>query len=327
MPVSALAPFVDKMRGKRIAVVGDIMLDEYLRGSVERISPEAPVPVVNFRSREVRLGGAANVALNLAALDIEALIFGVSGADESAALLHDLLRLAEIENQGIIADNSRPTTRKTRILADNHHLTRIDHEDSSTIAADLAAQILAKLAEQCDSIDAIILQDYNKGVLSEALIRGIIAHALEAKCPVTVDPKRDNFFSFQGASVFKPNLREAETALGYSLRNDDALQRGGHELRQRLQCQAVLITRGSEGMSLFADSDLHVPTQARLVSEVSGAGDTVIATLTAAIAAGADLPDAARLANIAAGFVVEQVGIVPVSSSELRQRIASSDVD
>ncbi len=298
----------------RIVVVGDLMLDRYIWGKVDRISPEAPVPVIEVTEDAERPGGAGNVVLNLLTLGAKCTPIGIVGNDRLALGLLDLLESSGASLDGIVQTDERPTTVKTRIIAGQQHLVRVDRETAEDISTDVENRILEQYKRVLDDADAVILQDYNKGVLTKNVIRGTIDIARERNIPITVDPKKQNFFEFWGATLFKPNVREASRALNRPIVSDSDVERAGSELLARLQSEAVLITRGSHGMSLFSmgRSPVHIPTRAVKISDVSGAGDTVISTLTLGIAAGLKREEAAMLANQAAGYVVGQVGVVPV---------------
>jgi D-glycero-beta-D-manno-heptose-7-phosphate kinase len=308
---------------KRIAVIGDLMLDRYCWGKVARISPEAPVPVLEMDSEATRLGGAANVAHNIASLGGIPLMIGIVGQDDSGALLREIAKEAGFSTEGILDDPSRPTTSKTRVIAHNQHVIRVDRESKSDVDESIIASILETLEDQISSLDAIIMEDYNKGVIVKPLINKVINLARKHDVMITVDPKFNNFFEYRGVTVFKPNRKEAEEALGIRLKSDAEVNAAGRELLKRLDSDNVLLTLGEEGMSLFSRSGeiLKVPTKARTVSDVSGAGDTVISTLTMALAGGATMLEAATLANYAGGVVCEEVGIVPISIPELRNVI------
>ena len=316
-----LLKIVKNISGHRICIIGDLMIDEYWIGGVKRISPEAPVPVVDIKKRELRLGGAANVAFNISALGGKQFLIGTVGDDQMGERLKQLLQAKGMSDEGIIVDPDRPTTRKTRIVAENQHITRVDHEDSSPVSDMISDMVLKLLKEKVADFNAVIFQDYNKGMLTESLIERTIGIVRNAGKIISVDPKRQNFFSYKNATVFKPNLKEAEEALGLPLGKKADIEKNGPVLREKLQCNSLLITRGGEGMSLFTDEVYHVPTRAKKVSEVSGAGDTVISTITCALCAGANHQEAAVLANIAAGYVVEEVGIVPISKKVLLSRV------
>jgi rfaE bifunctional protein kinase chain/domain len=313
--------------GKRIAVVGDLMLDRYFWGTVNRISPEAPVPVVEIESESARLGGAANVANNIKSLGGEPLLIGTIGDDNSGAILRELVEQSGFCLDGLIVDSSRPTTVKTRVIAHGQHVVRIDREVRKDITREIQQQILDVLYQNLPSLNGVIIEDYNKGVIVRELIADIVQHAREHNVLVTADPKFNNFFAFKHVTVFKPNRKEVEEALGVRLINDEHVEAAGKEILSRLEAESVLLTRGEKGMSLF-ESDgtvTHVPTKARKVADVSGAGDTVISTLTIALAAGASLREAASLANFAGGVVCGEVGIVPIDLNSLKSAILDDE--
>jgi rfaE bifunctional protein kinase chain/domain len=309
--------------GKRVAVVGDLMLDRYFWGTVSRISPEAPVPVVEVDEESTRLGGAANVANNIASLGGVPVMMGVVGRDIGAEILKKLIAGNGFPTDGIVIDDSRPTTIKTRVIAHGQHVVRIDQEKKADLNAGVQAKIIAGLEKQIESLDGIILEDYNKGVLTKGLIQSVITLAKEHKKTITVDPKFNNFFDYQGVSVFKPNRKEAEEALGHRLYDYRDMEAAALELFTRLNAENVLLTLGEKGMLLLErnGSLAHVETKARNVADVSGAGDTVIATLTMAMVAGASVRESAALANYAGGIVCGEVGIVPIDKSVLIQTI------
>ena len=318
-----LQQLLERCRGKKIAVVGDLMVDRYYWGDVMRISPEAPVPVVEVKSESTRLGGAANVANNIASLGGTPLMIGVVGKDNGGTVLRSLVRDAGFTDRGLIVDPSRPTTVKSRVIAHHQHVVRIDQESKQDVKQEIADQMLEVLRTEGDSLRAIILEDYNKGVVTKTVIHDVIAFARERGIPVAVDPKFNNFFEYQNVTVFKPNRKETEEALGMRLDSPEAIERAGRELMKRLQADHVLLTLGERGMSLFArdGAPLNVPTRARKVADVSGAGDTVIATLTMALAAGTTVQQAASLANYAGGVVCGEVGIVPIDPKALVEAI------
>lgn len=315
------------MHGKRIAVVGDYMLDRYLWGTVTRISPEAPVPIVEIERETDQLGGAANVANNLAALGLAAYPVGVVGEDSSGRRLAGLMRDNGFNTDGVFVDPSRPTTIKTRVIAHDQHVVRTDRESRTDLHADMQERILHYLQELLPALDALVIEDYNKGVIVQPLLSRLIALAKQHDCLITVDPKFSHFFDYRQVSVFKPNRKETEAALGIKLQSAEEVSRAGELLLQKLNAKDILITLGAEGMALFEQNGRqhHIPTRARRVHDVSGAGDTVIATLTAAMAAGADILEAAILANYAAGVVVGEVGAVPIDKQKLAAAIAEHE--
>lgn len=305
--------------GRRLAVVGDAMLDHFVWGSVDRISPEAPVPVVRVREETWKLGGAANVAAGIRALGAEARFFGLCGRDEAAAMLRGLLGERGIAADGLVADAARPTTLKTRIIAHHQQVCRTDREDDGPVdQAGIAA--LVDGLRRGGPFDGIVLSDYGKGVLTEASLPALLGAAREAGVPVVVDPKRGDYAKYRGATSLTPNQREAEQACGHAITGPDDLRRAGRRLLDLTGADAVLITRGEQGMALYEQSgaEHHLPAAATTVYDVTGAGDTVIAVYTACLAAGATHLEAARLANHAAGLAVRELGTAAVTLDQLR---------
>ena len=300
---------------KKIFVIGDLMLDVYIWGKVGRISPEAPVPIVEVQEESYRFGGAANVGMNIKSLGGIPILVGVIGYDREGTVIDALIKENNIERDGVFYDEDRPTTVKTRIIAHNQHVVRIDKEDRSEISSDLENKILQFIQQRKNEIDGIILQDYNKGVLTKSLIKQVIDFASQNNILITVDPKFDNFFEYRNVTVFKPNRKETEDALGFKLDSEERVLEAGQQLKEKLNPEYLLLTRGEKGMTLFSkNGDVHtIPTRARKVADVSGAGDTVIATITMALAAGAEIEEASTIANLAAGLVCEEVGVVPIN--------------
>jgi len=307
------------MKTRKIAVIGDLMVDKYIWGDVLRISPEAPVPVVEVTDESERLGGAANVGLNLVGLGGKSVLIGVCGDDSQAAQMKDIVTRNGMDAGGIVTDKTRRTTVKTRVIAQQQHVVRIDQEHRHHISKAVEKQILDYLTLHIDEIDGIILEDYNKGVLTLGLIKDVISLANQHRKLITVDPKKNHFFDYQNVTLFKPNLKETSEGLNRKLHTDEEVIEAGTELLKKLNAEYVLITRSEKGMSLFKKdgSHHHVPTQALHVADVSGAGDTVIATLTLALAAGASIEEASALANLAGGFVVGEVGILPAKPEQV----------
>lgn len=315
-----LALFSAAFAKARIAVIGDLMLDRYLFGSVTRMSPEAPVPILDIEVTETRLGGAANVGHNIHSLSASPLLVGVVGEDNKGALLRELVEGLGFDSSGIITDPNRPTTIKSRVVAGSQQMLRVDQEKKHPISTDIEDKIIAVIEKNINSLDAIILEDYNKGVLSESLIKRVIAIAKQNNIPTFVDPKFDNFFAYQGVTVFKPNRKEMQDALGYKTKSDAEINKAGIALLEKLGAENVLLTLSEKGMRLFERGNSEpfaIPTMAREVADVSGAGDTVIATLAVACACGATVRQASIMANRAAGFVVEDLGIVPIYKEQL----------
>jgi rfaE bifunctional protein kinase chain/domain len=318
---SRLQTLFENLAGKRVAVVGDLMLDRYFWGSVARISPEAPVPVVEVESESTRLGGAANVANNIASLGGTPVLVGVVGQDDSGRALTSIVAESGFPRDGILIDATRPTTVKTRVIANHQHVVRVDREVKQEIQQGMQAKILDVLKRSSGSLDAIIIEDYNKGVVTKDLIHELVGFSRQHNIIVTVDPKFNNFFEYKQVTVFKPNRKETEEALGVRLNDQASIEKAGRTLIEKLKAENVLLTLGERGMSLFdgSGSSTHIPTAARKVADVSGAGDTVISTLTMALTAGASIKEAAMLANVAGGVVCGEVGIVPISVDALRE--------
>jgi D-glycero-beta-D-manno-heptose-7-phosphate kinase len=305
--------------GKRIAIIGDLMLDGYFWGDVSRVSPEAPVPVVEIDNEFFRFGGSANVALNILRLGGTPFPIGVIGNDSDGKTVLDLMKEANIDSRGIFIDDSRPTTTKTRVIAGTQHVVRIDRESKDYINSKLEEQIINLLNKEVENIDAIILQDYNKGVLTDDIISMIIDLGNKHDKIISVDPKFINFKKFQDVTIFKPNKKETEDILGLRIISDEDISFAGNELLKLLNAKYVLLTLGEKGIALFekGNKEIRIPTKARKVADVSGAGDTVISTITYALTTGATIREAAYIANYAGGLVCEEVGIVPIEHDKL----------
>jgi rfaE bifunctional protein kinase chain/domain len=296
------------------------MLDRYMFGHVSRVSPEAPVPVVDIENEQVRLGGAANVGHNIHGLGATPIMLGVVGDDSSGAMLKGIFADLGFPIEGVIAEAERPTTIKTRVISGSQHMLRIDHETKQDISKSTEDRILATLERETAHLDAVILEDYNKGVITRSLITRVLALCNTKNIPVLVDPKFQNFFEYKNSTVFKPNKKEVEDALGMRLQNDEDVRNAGLKLLDVLKSEYVLLTLGEKGMLLFTKNDaepLGIPTRARKVADVSGAGDTVIATLAVSMACGLTVHEAAIVANRAAGLVIEELGIVPIYQEQL----------
>ena len=323
--MSELRQLVERFAGKHVLVVGDVMIDRYLRGTVTRISPEAPVPVLHYESTDNRLGGAANVALNLRALGAQVHLLSVIGEDENGALLTNLLPRHHLHARCLYASTERQTTVKTRVLAGDQQLLRVDRENTDDLSPAEEAALLDRLHEVLGNqpIDAILLQDYNKGVLTEKVIREVLLESVRRDIPVAVDPKKRHFWSYQRATLFKPNLKEVRESLDQAVHTDLASLRAaaGH-IRKRLRAERVLITLGEGGV--YADSEgagERYPTQPRAIVDVCGAGDSVISVATLCLTVAASDAQIAQLANLAGGQVCESVGVVPVNKARLLEEI------
>lgn len=317
---SDLVRLLERGRGRTVLVVGDLMLDHFLIGRVDRISPEAPVPVVHFDHEEYRLGGAANVAHNVAALGARAIVVGVVGSDEAAARLRDDLARAGIEADGLVADSARCTTRKLRIVTvRNQQVARIDYESDQDLPDGLERELARRIAARASAADAVLISDYQKGTITAAVAEAAIAAAAARGVPSLVDPKVTHIDRYAGATIVTPNHHEAEAVTLMRIRSADDARAAARRFRERARCASVLITRGEHGMWLLApEGEFDLPAEAREVSDVTGAGDTVIAAMALGVAAGGSVADAARLANRAAGLAVSRFGPAAISADDLR---------
>lgn len=308
---------LEKLKGRRVVVVGDVMLDRYLIGDTERLSPEAPVPVVTIRERRTALGGAANVAANVVAIGAQCQLVGVIGDDAEGRSLRQDLAAARIDDRHVLTVQDRPTTSKTRVMARNQQVVRIDEEIDHLLGGPELERLITMLVDALSDADALLIEDYNKGALAPPLIAAALGSARRRGVPVVVDPKFRQFFEYAGATVFKPNRRELESALGAAvdLHHRDALP----EALTRLKVDNLLVTLGPDGMVLVTKDGktTHIPSIAREVYDVSGAGDTVTAWMGTALAAGASVMEGAILANYAAGVEVGKAGVATVSTDEV----------
>jgi D-glycero-beta-D-manno-heptose-7-phosphate kinase len=318
--MSAQSPLISRLAGRAVLVVGDLMLDHFVIGRVDRISPEAPVPVVRFDHEEFRLGGAANVAHNIAALGGRAELIGVVGADAEAERLRRDITALSVGAKGVVTDAARCTTRKLRVVTTrNQQVARIDYERDDEVAGEVESRIVGWIDELTPNVGAILISDYLKGVISRAVAGAAIAAGRRAGIPVLVDPKVPHVDYYAGASLITPNHHEAEAVTHMRIRSDDEARDAARRFRERAGCESVLITRGEHGMWLHApDGDTALAAEAREVADVTGAGDTVIGTMALGLAAGGTLLEAARLANRGAGIVVGKFGPATVTVDELR---------
>jgi len=315
-----LRALLDRARGRAVLIVGDLMLDHFVIGRVERISPEAPVPVVQFDHESFRLGGAANVAHNVAALGGTVEIAGVIGGDAEGSRLMQDLRRAGIGVSAVIADGTRCTTRKLRVVTTrNQQVARIDYESDQAVGADVEKALIGRITEAAAHADVVLISDYQKGAVTERTAQAAIAGARAKGVPSLVDPKVPHIDYYAGATLITPNHLEAEAVTLLRIRNADGARAAAQRFRERARTDSVLITRGEHGMWLLApDGESDLPAEAREVSDVTGAGDTVIAAMALGLAAGGSLKDAARLANRAAGLAVAHFGPVAIGADELR---------
>ena len=322
-PIAFYQTLIRRFQKARVLVVGDLMLDEFIWGDVSRISPEAPVPVVWERRHSFMPGGAANVASNIATLGGETLLCGIVGSDVASRQLKTLLKKRGVRLSYVMTDRRRPTTLKTRVIAQKQQLVRIDRECPDPLSGALFRQILSSVRKAIRKVDVVVLEDYGKGVVTPQLIREVAALAKKHSRILIADPKEDHFEHYRGVTMITPNRKEAYGAVGEKDTGRMPLQKVGQEILKRVGCKAVLITLGEDGMALFERRKnlIHIPTVAQDVFDVSGAGDTVVATFSTALAAGSTMVDAAALANVAAGIVVGKVGISAVTVRELSERI------
>jgi D-beta-D-heptose 7-phosphate kinase/D-beta-D-heptose 1-phosphate adenosyltransferase len=312
-----LRTVIDQLLGSRVLVIGDVMLDEYLKGNVSRISPEAPVPILEVKSHEYTLGGAANAAANICALGGASTVIGLKGTDENARILTQRLRDHGIGDE-VEADPARPTSTKTRFVAQAQQIMRVDRENTTRADGDVADKLRARIDKAVASTQAVVLSDYNKGVITPEIAQHAIRAARRAGVPVVVDPKKASFTCYAGATVITPNLHELEIA---APRHDTfEMDHAATSLLAHVDGSAILVTRSADGMTLFRSGEqpFHVPALAKEVYDVTGAGDTVVATVALALAAGARLEPAIELASVAAAVSVSKRGTSTVTASELQ---------
>ena len=314
---------IDNIGKAKVLIIGDVMLDEYLFGHVNRISPEAPVPIVEVQSDKILLGGAANVAANIKTLGDEPILLGVVGDDEASIKVNQLLKQKSISGDYLITDNSRRTSRKSRVIAHSQQVVRTDREDCHELDEDIQKKVFGRFEAVANEIKAVIISDYGKGVISSPLLEKIVNYCLSKDIFIGVDPKETHFNNYRKVSLITPNHHEAGFAYGRRIRDTSDLMEVGHGLLKRLEAKSILITRGADGMSLFqADGETtHIPTFARQVFDVTGAGDTVIAAFVAAVCAGANLIEAAVVANAGAGITVREVGTATVTRNDLEREL------
>lgn len=325
------ANVIDSLAQAKVLVVGDILLDRFVEGSVARVSPEAPVPVLNHTTERTLLGGAGNVAANLLAYGASVTLIGVAGDDDSAGTLRSICESFEGLDTRLVIDTSRPTTVKTRYLSRWQQLLRVDAEATHDVPEATADDVLASASAAIGGCDVVILSDYAKGVLSEPVIKALIGLAGKAGLPVVVDPKKPDAALYAGATLLKPNTRELEHFTGLNIDSDEQADVASRRILEAHSLDAVLVTRGPDGMTLVRRdaAALHVRAENRRVFDVTGAGDTVAATLAAAMAIGLSLSDAVRMANAAAGVVVAKPGTATVHARELKQALgveAAADI-
>jgi len=322
-----LKKVLDALPGKKVLVLGDLMVDEYIWGKASRISPEAPVPVVEVGNQSYVLGGASNVANNLRSLQGQVCMVGVIGQDDTGRMLKGELEARGIGTAGVLVDTSRPTTLKTRVIAHNQQVVRIDREEKALLNQEMEQRIIQHLAERISQVDALIISDYGKGVITPQIAAQVIALARQHGKVIAVDPKGTDYSKYQGATILTPNKKETEMALNTELDTEEKLVVGGQQLREELALDSLLVTRGEHGMSLFQKEQavFHIPAVTSKVYDVTGAGDTVISTMVLALAAGASLKEATILSNYAAGVVVKKVGTSTVTVEEIEEIMKSGE--
>lgn len=328
VPISSLEKAVKEFKHHSVVVCGDLMLDEYHWCSVSRISPEAPVPVCSVTKTTVVPGGAANVGVNLDMLGSNVSLLGCIGRDTSGDRLIDLLTNLNISTEGVIVDTAKPTTLKSRIVAHQQHVARVDREDNSDIRLGIRRQLLDRATHLLSSAEALVISDYLKGCLPTSYTQKLIQLATQFSVPVVVDPKGVDYRKYKGATILTPNFSEFKAVTKAELKTEDEITHEAQKLIRRLQLEALLVTRSEKGMSLFIQdgSRVDISTQAREVFDITGAGDTVIATLSLGIASGLGFETSARLANAAAGVVVAKVGTSVVTPDELIKELSYMNI-
>lgn len=320
-----LVEIVNRFDKAKVLVIGDVMMDEYIWGDVSRISPEAPVPVVKVVKETFIPGGAANVVRNINSLGGKVYLVGIIGNDSLGKKLKKALTKSGVSTRGLIIDRSRPTTRKTRIIAHSQQVVRIDKEKTDSATSPIRKRLMNALERFINRMDIIIVSDYGKGIITPSILKKIFSLASKYKKKVVIDPKVGRFRDYRGATILTPNKNEARVALGGVLTEEESIHSIGKKILRELDLEALLITRGAEGMSLFQKDKkvIDIPTVAQEVYDVTGAGDTVTAVLALGLATGADFLSSARIANFAAGIVVREIGAATVSKKELLERIRS----
>jgi len=315
---------IDSLKNTPVLVIGDFIMDRYLRGKVDRISPEAPVPVVFVNEETYALGGAGNVAANLVSLGAKVIPVGVVGDDIYGEKFLESLKSLRVDTKGVIIDKNRPTIIKTRVIAEHQQIVRFDVERPDGISEKVINQLIDNTDKITGSVKTILISDYGKGVINKGFLAKLLPLAKKRECMVTVDPKVENFTEYKGVDCITPNLKEAVEGMVSRLpKNDSEIDKLGRNILKKLSCKSVLITLGERGMKLFESSGkvTSIPTLAKEVYDVTGAGDTVIATLTLSLASGYELADAAKIANVAAGIVVGKLGTAVVTREEISRNL------
>ena len=316
----SITDIFQRFNSLRVLIVGDVMVDSYIRGNVDRISPEAPVPVLQVQKRENRLGGAANVALNIQTLGAEPLLCSVIGADASGEDFLQLMKSLNLNTAGILTSTERVTTVKSRIMTGMHHMLRLDEEQDDVLSKDLQNRLYKKVCDLLSDCEVLIFEDYDKGVLTEELIQAIIEQANTKQIPVVVDPKKRNFLAYRGATLFKPNLKELREGLNVHINevNTANLKQAGDQLLDAMQLKGCLLTLSEKGMYInFNKEEHYMPAMLRNIADVSGAGDTVVSVAALCVALKLSPKQILELSNLAGGLVCEFVGVVPIDKVRL----------
>jgi rfaE bifunctional protein kinase chain/domain len=320
MKYSSIEDLFDQFGQKKVLILGDVMIDSYLWGGVDRISPEAPVPIVSVGSREKRLGGAANVALNIQSLGAEPILVAVVGEDQDGKDFFNILDEQKLDAEGIVVDKSRVTTIKHRIIAGDQHLLRVDQEDDTPVNAEIEEEIIARAKALMPQVQVIVFEDYDKGALTPRIITAVIEEAEKLGIPTIVDPKKRNFLAYNKATIFKPNLKELKEGLKIDIdKNIMAdVEKGAVKLCSKMNLKGALITLSEYGMYLnFDGKGNHVPAHVRKIMDVSGAGDTVVSVGALCLASDTSANFLVNLSNLAGGLVCEHVGVVPINKDRL----------
>lgn len=314
---------VGKFKNRKALVVGDLMLDEYITGGVERISPEAPVPVVHIKNIYNVLGGAGNVAHNISSLGGNVVICGVVGDDAYGKMITENFGRVNVDTSGVVIDESVPTIVKTRVIAHSQQMIRLDRESVKEISGSVERNVFGFLSKTMADVDVVVISDYGKGMITRKLIKKITATASAKKVPVMVDPKLEHFYDYRQVTLLTPNHHEAGQASGINIKNEEDLLKAGRKIMSKLKPQALLVTRGEKGATLFERGNkiTHIPTVAKEVYDVTGAGDTMVSAMALAFASGLSMVDSVKLATFCAGIVVEKVGTATVTPEELIKRI------
>jgi D-glycero-beta-D-manno-heptose-7-phosphate kinase len=316
----SIQKIVESFQSVKALIVGDVMLDSYIWGAVERISPEAPVPVVRVKKKDFRLGGAANVALNISSLGAQPILCALVGDDEDGRKLLQRMRESHISQEGIVVSAHRPTTVKTRIIAGSQHVVRVDEEEDNAINAGEEQQLFSKIEKLLPTCQVVIFEDYDKGALNASLIERTIALAQNHGVPTVVDPKKRNFLSYKGVTLFKPNLKELREGLKVDIEaaHQASVEQAVEQLKVRLQTSGVMLTLSEHGVYIdYQNQRIKLPAHARAIADVSGAGDTVVSIAALCVAAGLSPREIAALSNLGGGLVCQYVGVVPIQKEEL----------